>query len=280
MKHLEDIYKERISSLFDEEFERALFESAFSNLIASNPLRFNNFAYALRELLRHVLHRLSPDTEVSECGWFKPDATSKSGFTRQQRLKYAIQGGLTDFYVTKKLEIEEVNDVIDELLSIIKLLNEYTHIEPHTFDISESEVEKLSKECLDATLYFIEKMSETRSKVLSMLTDEIDRSLLDSIISDSVEDIGTLSTHQFVDGIYHDGAHVERIGPKSLLLRVTGWLECELQYGSGSDFRKGDGVVIPKSFQFDCTIDVQFEKPLGSVMKVDDLNVDISSWGE
>lgn len=277
---MEVAYKDRISGLFTDGFERELLNAAFSNLNTPNPLRFNNFAYSLRELLRHVLHRLSPDGEVSQCGWFKPDPRSSTGYTRQHRLKYAIQGGLTDFYVTKKLEMEEIDEVIKELLSIIKLLSGYTHIESHTFDISESEVERLSKECLEATLGFVEKISETRNQVLGMLIDEIDSSLLDRIISESVTEIMELSTHQFIEDIYHDGAHVESIGPKSLTLKVTGSLDCELQYGSGSDLRKGDGAVIQTSFPFGGTIDVKFKAPLGSEMEVDNLNVDTSSWNE
>lgn len=277
---MEVAYKDRISGLFTDGFERELLNAAFSNLNTPNPLRFNNFAYSLRELLRHVLHRLSPDGEVSQCRWFKPDPTSSTGYTRQHRLKYAIQGGLSDFYVTKKLEMEEIDEVIKELLSIIKLLSGYTHIESHTFDISESEVERLSKECLEATLRFVEKISETRNQVLGMLIDEIDSSLLDRIISESVTEIMELSTHQFIEDIYHDGAHVESIGPKSLTLKVTGSLDCELQYGSGSDLRKGDGAVIHASFPFGGTIDVKFKAPLGSKMEVDNLNVDTSSWYE
>ena len=280
MKHLEVAYKDRISGLFTDGFERELLNAAFTNLNVPNPLRFNNFAYSLRELLRHVLHRLSPDGEVSQCDWFKPDPTSSTGYTRQHRLKYAIQGGLSDFYVTKKLEMEEIDEVVKELLSIIKLLSSYTHIESHTFDISESEVERLSTECLEATLGFVEKISEARNQVLGMLIDEIDSSLLERIISESVTEIMELSTHQFIEDIYHDGAHVESIGPKSLTLRVTGNLDCELQYGSGSDLRKGDGVVISTSFPFGGTIDVKFKAPLGSVMEVDNLNVDTSSWYE
>ena len=123
-------------------------------------------------------------------------------------------------------------------------------------------------------------MSETRNQVLGMLIDEIDSSLLDRIISESVTEIMELSTHQFIENIYHDEAHVESIGPKSLTLRVKGNLDCELQYGSGSDLRKGDGAVISTSFPFGGTIDVKFKAPLGSVMEVDNLNVDTSSWYE
>jgi hypothetical protein len=89
-----------------------------------------------------------------------------------------------------------------------------------------------------------------------------------------------LSTHQSIDYIYSDGGHVEHIGPKSLTIHVTGHLECELQYGSGSDMRRGDGATISESFPFSGTIDVKFKAPLGSVIAVENLNVDTSSWYE
>lgn len=280
LNQLEVTYKGRISNLFADGFETQLLDAAFNNLNVENPLCFNNFAYSLRELLRHLLHRLSPDLDVSECSWFKPDPSSKTGFTRQQRIKYAIQGGLSDFYVSKKLELEEIDETIRELLGIINILSSYTHIEPHTFNISVMEVEGLAKECLEATLVFVEKISETKEQILKMLVDDIDESLLQRIISESVTDIMQLSTHQFIEDIYHDNARVEKIGPKSLSLHVSGHLDCELQYGSGGDLRRGDGAVISTTFPFHGSINVKFKAPLGSVMEVNTFEVDISSWSE
>ncbi len=280
MKHIEDKYKERISEIFSNGFEQELLNAAFINLNIDNPLRFNNFAYSLRELLRHLLHRLSPDVKVKACDWFKPEPTSSTGFTRKHRIKYAIQGGLSDFYITKKLGLEEIDDKIKELLDIITLLNSYTHIEPHTFNINETDVEKLAINCLDAMLGFVEKITETRDSVWEMLVDEIDKNLLERVISESVEEIMELSTHQFIEEIYSDGGHVETIGASSLLLHVTGNLDCELQYGSGSDLRNGNGVVVSQSFPFNSFINVLFKAPLGSVMEVDKINIDTSSFYE
>lgn len=47
------------------DFEQRLFEATINNLFdAYNPLRFNNFAYATRELVRHILTRIAPDKGV------------------------------------------------------------------------------------------------------------------------------------------------------------------------------------------------------------------------
>ena len=54
-----------IESRLSEKFEKQLFHAALANLEDSkNPIRFNNFAYATRELVRQILSRLAPDDEV------------------------------------------------------------------------------------------------------------------------------------------------------------------------------------------------------------------------
>lgn len=64
MESLRNEYQEKINSVLLDGFEKELLNSAFINLLTPNALRLNNFAYALRELTRHVLHRLAPDNEL------------------------------------------------------------------------------------------------------------------------------------------------------------------------------------------------------------------------
>lgn len=280
MKHLEAKYKEHIAEVLLNGFEKELLDTSFVNLSHEGALRFNNFAYALRELMRHLLHRLAPGNEVKACAWFKPDPTSKTGITRKHRIKYAIQGGLSDWYVEKELFVTDVDDVSDELVKIISLLSEFTHIEEHTFNLDNSIVKNNAEQCLEATIRFIQLINETRSEVISALPDNIDKVLIERIINESVEDVMELSTHQFIEDIRSDEVSVENIGPKSLELRVFGSLDCELQYGSGSDMRRGDGAVINETFPIDALISVKFIAPLGSSMDVNHLKVDTSSWSE
>lgn len=49
-------------TLIKTQFEQELCEAAFDNLQTKSKLRFNNFAYSIRELSRHILHRLAPLT--------------------------------------------------------------------------------------------------------------------------------------------------------------------------------------------------------------------------
>lgn len=66
---------ERITEILTQGFERELYTAALNNLAdSSNPLRLNNFAYAMRELTRHVLHRLAPDESVRKCRWYRDES--------------------------------------------------------------------------------------------------------------------------------------------------------------------------------------------------------------
>lgn len=66
------------------EFEKELFSAAQKNLgDKTNPLRLNNYAYAIRELTRHVLHRLAPDENVIRCSWYKNETDKANGITRK-----------------------------------------------------------------------------------------------------------------------------------------------------------------------------------------------------
>ncbi|MBL7874306.1 MAG: hypothetical protein JNL53_01505 [Cyclobacteriaceae bacterium] len=54
------------------EFEERLLKSSFQNLQDfKNDLCFNNFAYSIQELSRHILARLSPDKDVLMTTWYK-----------------------------------------------------------------------------------------------------------------------------------------------------------------------------------------------------------------
>lgn len=280
MDRLRNQYQERINSVLLDGFEKELLDSAFVNLLTPNPLRLNNFAYALRELTRHVLHRLAPDDELQQCQWFFPDKTSSTGITRKHRIKFAIQGGLSDFYVKKKLCIDEIEEVSSELIVIINRLSGFTHIEEATFKSSIEDTERTADECLSATLDFVNKIDELRVKVADKLFDDINNVLIDRINSESVVELMELSTHQYIEEITAENISVVKIGVSSMEMHVDGRIGATLMYGSSSDRRKGDGVEIPISFPVYSEMEVLFKQPLGSAINLNQFSVDISSWYE
>ncbi|MBR4066667.1 MAG: hypothetical protein IKJ97_07930 [Bacteroidaceae bacterium] len=126
-------------------FEKDLLEAALMNLEdGKNKLRLNNFAYSARELTRHYLKRLAPDTEVLNAPWFKPNDPKKpKAITREQRIKYAIQGYLSDDFRENVLKIY-LNEVSKNLRTSIDDLSKYTHVEPETFDVDITTVTDVS----------------------------------------------------------------------------------------------------------------------------------------
>jgi hypothetical protein len=280
MEHLREQYSHEITSILLDGFETELLDAAFINLLTPNPLRLNNFAYALRELTRHLLHRLAPSDELQSCTWFKPDSTSKTGITRSHRIKFAIQGGLSDFYVINKLKIDELNDVSINLIKIISELSNYTHVERATFNTELQQVEDVATKCLDATLHFVQKINELRILVAERLFNDVDSVLLDRINSESVEELMELSTHQFIEEIDPDKVVVEKVGVTSLKMQVDGTIHALLMYGSASDRKKDDGAEIPVSFPVHSEMEVHFKQPLGSDIDLDIFKVDTSSWYE
>ena len=274
---LREEYESILASIAHRGFESALVSATFDNLLVEGPLCFNNFAYALRELLRHVFHRLGPDDSIRQCGWYVPDPTSKSGITRAHRAKYMIQGGLSDYFAQRQLKVN-VSIVNKDLTKAFDVLSSFTHIGPSTFALSRGDVVVKAEQCLAATRYLIEHIAECRRRVLDGLWNSIDKHLLNNVISETIVEIDELATHHLIDEVNVDSVVVVDIGPTGVALEIDGNVGVELQYGSGSDVRNDIGAVMSGSFPFTASMAVPFKRPFGSEAAISDLKVDTSDW--
>lgn len=261
-----------------EGFERNLFRAAQSNLAdQSNPLRLNNYSYAIRELTRHVLHRLAPDDYVISCPWYKNETDKEKGITRKQRAYYAVQGGLENSYVENTLGLE-VEDIHGRLVKAINNLSKLTHIEPNVFDLPESDIEALVNETTESVYGFLTTIRDCRKMIIDSLWEHIDSAVIDEALRETIIAIDELATHHFIDEVYTDKVEIYEINHESIKFRAYGTIGCELQWGSNSDLRRGDGAVLPQSFPFAC----ELISPVGAPEEVetieDSLGVDTSSW--
>ena len=146
-------FKIEIKKRLQDKFEHDLLDASLQNLVdIHNKLRFNNFAYSLRELTRHILERLAPDEKVLNTAWFIPISPKEpKKVTRKQRMKYAIQGGLPDDYVIDTLEID-VDAIGKKVGDNIDLLSKYTHVNPDSFYVEDDKVKELSEKVMDAVI--------------------------------------------------------------------------------------------------------------------------------
>src|SRR5450830_500526 len=135
-RDLADKLKQRLAN----DFQRRLLDATMlSAQAADNPLRLNNFSTSFRELFRHVLAELAPDSEVVATSWYVPDMTSRSGITRGHKIAYVIHGGLAPTYVETELEIE-VDAERSGLVKSIDTLSKFTHVNEKTFDAPDVDV--------------------------------------------------------------------------------------------------------------------------------------------
>jgi len=272
-------YKLTLSPLTNNDFENELLSASLDNLLdKGNKLRFNNFACGIRELSRHILHNLSPDKEVMNCVWYKNDSKKPGQLTRAERVKYAIQKGLPDkfvetFYDTK----EHVYDIRETL----ETLNKYTHVNPDTFDIKETEVNKLTKEVLDTFKRFANGMVEFHKLIKSELEEHIDKVVLEHTIEETFDDIDILATHHNIEEHETSSCSITDIDSRNIFIEVNGSLSVRLQYGSDGDHAKGDGVEMNTSIPFDCNLQIIINKDFAkSEYKTLTFNVNTDDWYE
>lgn len=269
-----------IEKALSEDFERKLFAASQKNLAdKSNPLRLNNYSYAMRELTRHVLHRLAPDENVINCVWYKNETDKENGITRKQRAYYAVQGGLQDSYVKNILGLE-VEDIHKDLIKAVNKLSKFTHIEPKVFDLAEDNIEALVNETTEAVYVFLATVSDCRRLIIDSLWEQIDSAIIDETLKETILALDELASHHFIDEVYTDEVEIYEINHEFIMFRAEGSIECELQWGSNSDVRRGDGAVLPQSFPFTCELLSPVYSPEAVQSVEGSLGVDTSSWHE
>lgn len=272
-------YFDDLKTLTTNDFEKQLLEATLNNLLAKgNKLRFNNFSYGIRELTRHILGSLAPEEEIEKCCWYPIDSKQKGKFTRAERIKYIIQKGLPDEFVEGFYDVEEH---IDSIKSTMEILNKYTHVNKDTFNIDEVEIDSITEEVLDAFSKIVAGLSTYHNLLKIELHDHIDKELLDHSISTSIDEVDMLSTHHNIEESETSSIKINDVSSTAISVRAFGSISVRQQYGSDSDFRKGDGLEIHSSFPFDCDLTIEIAKDFNkSRYIIDRFDVDTDSFYE
>lgn len=251
-------------TLIKIQFEQELCEAAFDNLQTKSKLRSNNFAYSIRELSRHILHRLSPSDDVQRCSWYKPTKNEKGEIviTRADRINYAIYGGFDN----NALSTMGLNGYIDNarknLLASIDSLSKYTHINKDTFDVSDSETSELVNNVIGSFNGFVDCMNDIRQQVVACLEAEINQEILSATIYETYSDIDILSTHSSIENYCIDSITVDDITSQEVVLKVSGSVDVRLQYGSDGDQRRGDGYVTNMDIPYEASVSADIKASL------------------
>ena len=273
---------EKIRTILSSEFEIKLLDASIASLNdKGNKLRYNNFAYSIRELSRHFLRNLSPDEKIKQCPWFKKE-TCDGKPSRRQRIKYAIQGGLTDGMLKESgLDIDELEDYIKSISDTINELSKYTHINEEVFDLKDSKVDKMSQQVLSTFADFVKMINSYREFLKQFLDGHIDEHILTSIISSFFETVDQLAPRHSIEYTEVHDYNISEINDGFIVVDVSGFLHVTLEYGSNKERREGDGLDISESFPFETKIKYEIsEKFPSDKYSVDEYDVDTSSWYE
>lgn len=269
---------QRLRTFLEPGFEQQLFHAATANLAErQNPLRLNNYAYAVRELVRHVLHRLAPEDLVRQCSWYKCESNRAGSVTRKQRAQYAIHGGLPEEYVRDTLRIN-IDSAKTALANAIDALSRLTHIEEAVFALPPNRVDEHVRETDAALDALCETIDSCRTELLAALSERIDRAVVDATLSETILAVDELATHHFIDEVYVEDVEVTDISARTIQIQVSGLIEVSLQWGSNSDVARGDGLQLGTAFPFNCELSCAVENPEHIEAHEETLIVDTSSW--
>ncbi len=268
----------RIRSHLSDGLQRDILNAAVDLFVSSdNPLRTNLFACAIRELFRIVLAELAPDATVKKCCWFECDSNARSGVTRKDRMRFAVQGGLPLEFVAGELNLD-VEGELKLALQLINALNKYTHVSSKTFNVAQDDGKQIfadSMETLDDLFSLIETLRDSvRRQLHDALTQEVSGALYENVY-DALDE---LSTHTSVDETQVEDFWVVEIGSDLLRLEGEGTVGVQLQYGSNSDLKKDIGVVTGDSFPFSFKAEARVVEPLKILLSPSDIEIDNSDW--
>ena len=137
-------------------------------------------------------------------------------------------------------------------------------------------------EFVEATLsemnVFLDAMKTCRDAVLSSVAEELDDTVVEALLSETILQVDELATHHWAEEIYVVDTTVHLIDPDTVTFRVIGSISVTLQWGSNSDFRRGDGAQMPKSFPFWCDLVLPIKTPWDISSAEMGHSVDTSDW--
>ena len=268
-------------------FEKDLFLASLNNLSdKGNPLRFNNFAYCMREILTLILARYSSDEDILKCCWYQNDTNKENGITRAQRAKYSIQGGFSDDRVFEILELDEdedrefITETLNNFTKLFRELNEHTHLREKRFNIGDELCESLAFQVLRVMNNILMLIEGLRSQIKTHVEGEIDEVLIHEFVTTTFNELDILSTHSMVDDSELDHYYVNSICSDHVKIKGYGIVFCDLQWGSGADMRKGIGASMSQSFPYGFTIHAKLTDLKDLALGGTGIEVDTDSWYE
>jgi len=268
----------RIEELLSAGFERDLYFACLENASDnSNRLRLSNFAFAMRELMRHVLNRLAPDESVIQCIWFEQTHQDVGKATGAQKALYAVQGGLSADYVKDVLGLD-VGPIVKHYNAAIRELSQFTHVTQNVFELDAESVDESIGATNEAVGELFETISSLRKDLGDSLWQHIDSAVVNEALSESIQAFDEAASHHSVDEVGVEEVVVFKIDHEMIRFHASGWITAELQWGSNSDIRNGDGATGSMTSNFECQLTSPVDDPESVSVDENTLGVEEGPW--
>lgn len=280
MSLAEDSLTKDVRQHFKVEIERKIFDAAVLGFDSEgNPLRLNNFAFAMRELGRIWLEHLAPKEHIRQCAWFvqNTELREKDGVTRAQRAKFAVQGPLHDEFVRDTLHID-VDTTVKEYTKLIDRLSSFGHDIEKSYDLPPEEAEREAMDALDTFDRLATLITERHESLLSEAADAAKDALADELFGQVQSELDILSTHSTVEGVHLENLTITSLDSNRILFEGNGSVDVRLQYGSDADVARDDGTVSHDSYPLDCKFEADTVRPLEISITLDSLHIDTDSF--
>ncbi|MDR3369065.1 hypothetical protein [Rhodoferax sp.] len=269
---------EKLMPRLANDFQRKLLTATIQSILdAPNPLRLNNFSSSFRELFRHVLVELAPDHEVTATSWFVPDERNDGRVTRAQKVNYVVHAGLDPVYVEDELGID-VSAERKALLKTIDQLNKFTHVNEDSFGSSPEDVERQACAVCEALQSFLDCADEARKLLCGRVEEQVNDDVVSEVISETILTLDEIASHHCIDEVYVHQIEVTSMDHAKIHFTAYGSVGVELQWGSNSDVRRDDGVVVRDSYPLTCNFTSKVGSPEELDVVVDSMCVDTSAW--
>lgn len=270
------ILEEQIEHFLVTDFERSLFKAALGFLDHDdNPLRFNAFAFSLRELFRHVLDRLAPDKMVRQCSWFFQDPEIDEGrLTRFQRFKYAVQKGLSDEFTKSDLSID-LKETWSDIKRSIDALSKLTHVNPESFGLDADRGQNHAKDAIEALLAIFAGIEELSEELRRTLHRHIDQAVVDASLRQTNAQIDILSSNSIIEGTDILSWEITSIDAQTIEFSGEGTAHISLEWGRG-----GDHAQLSDEYPFAFSGHASTGQPKKPIVEADAIKIDTSSWYE
>ncbi len=179
-------------------------------------------------------------------------------------------------FVQNTLEVD-VKKTTKDFTALIGKLSKLTHIEEETFGVEDWQAESFAEEALETFLSLYATFTDCRASTHRAMEGYAREAVEEELFNSVRNELDILATHYNISEILIEDVEVI-FDSDRIRIALAGFVDCNFQYGSDSDFKRADGVRASDSYPFTCRYEANIKTPADLVL--DSLKIDNSSFFE